>query len=254
MNGARFINKSVLQYLAEWHSQVPLSYIPIPNMTPLAYQIANVLLPICLQETAKMREIYEKEPAIKLSPQCEKIKKLLDAYAHLTSNESASIIFKDILATILVDTNPELSKQLLALKLTHQLVIHKPIYNNFTVVVVIKDVTGHKLYLNVPRIVTHGKTGESLYYDGEANNSFNFGGVVGEARLATDEEIEACLNTLTAQQIKRIMTMDLFAPIVNPLFEEQTELVPVDEEPELKKPKDISFDWKETMSKENEEF
>jgi len=80
----------------------------------------------------------------------------------------------------------------------------------------------------VPRIVLHGKHKTTLQLDEDQANIgiFNVHDTnPNEARLATDDEIEACVTSLSPKQLRKIMTEELFAPIVNKLYEAQEELV-----------------------------
>lgn len=195
-------------------------------MTSLSYNIGQLLLPICLAETAKMRELYKPPPDPDVPDSVKELYKVLKNAKTEIPNLSIPF-FKAYAAAIETDPTRRAAIQALTFPTGPIKSIH-PIYNTFTVIVLHSNHSKNGLFLDVPRIVTHGKQRETLWLDDEPHHFYNSDSMsVDETRVATDEEVEACVTSLSPTQCRRVMTMDLFAPIVNVLYEEQTELVAV---------------------------
>ncbi len=202
-------------------------------MTPLAYQISQLLLPVCLEETHKMREIYAEPVQSFTQSRARAVKLIIDSLINNGVTIPIANAFKHLAA--IYETSPDAKKEIESIIIQPQSTNTLPIYNPFTVVVIIYNFSGHKLLTGVPRIVTHGKHGDTLLLD--EDNTVGFPAHYNiikteksEVRLASDEEIEACLMDLSPRQLRTIMTTELFAPIINKLYEAQEELVAVDVE------------------------
>ena len=194
--------------------------------TPLAYQIGSLLLPICLEETNKARELYKKQETSGLAPEVAELYSIFEAHKRLGASKEAIELFRRCSALYM----PTHKEAILGLKLPHDLKDIMPVYSPFTVIVIEHDYSDHRMSKDVPRIVTHGKDKTTLWHDGEPQNKYNYKpGEADETRVATDDEVEACVTSLTVKQLRTVMNSDLFAPIVNTLFEEQTELVKVED-------------------------
>lgn len=73
---------------------------------------------------------------------------------------------------------------------------------------------------NIPFLVLHGQKKLGLGLQGQEFDYYT------KSVLATDEEIESCLDNLTADQLKFILRSPVFEPFLADLFEQTTELVP----------------------------
>lgn len=195
-------------------------------MTSLAYQIGSLLLPICLEETRKMREIYKPVDKAPLPPQVTALELILRRAGGELKCDAKTLEWQRDLFAALV---PEHSEVIKSLKLPHEITNILPIYNPFTVIVLHSKQSGNSLLLNIPRIVTHGKHRFTVHLDDEPQESYNHATTIDQTRVATDEEVENCVMSLTPKQLRSIMSHELFAPIVNQLYEEQTELVSAEE-------------------------
>lgn len=224
--------------------------IPIPklsDMTPLSHQIGMLLLPVCLKTTQRMRDLYKKT-----EPVCPRddIKELFTLLTTATAEPKVTRFYRAFAAAI--ENDPARKAAIASIPIPEGPIqnIH-PIYDPFTVIVLTSDRSGHKMIIDVPRIVTHGKNRHTLWHDNEPGSGYNVNDTdKDETRIATDEEVEACVMDLSPRQLRIVMTSDLFAPVVNPLYEEQTELVADEEAPPQDKAIDLMLQTLPDYSKQ----
>lgn len=190
-------------------------------MTPIHYSIKSVLLPICLETTEKFRPTEVADPARQ-----KRIDSIIAAAkVHLPNFQARDDFQRYILGIFAVALDlPELQQT-------------KSSYvAPLCVVVPIGNSNAHTYSVGVPHIVIHGTNGQLLDSTGDSRSTI----LSSDLRVATEEEVEACLDTLTAEQLKTIMTHEVFAPFVEQLFSPQTELVPADKI----RPDDVIVDGK----------
>lgn len=185
-------------------------------MTPLHNQIFQTLLPVCLETTTKMRENYS---PVKIAEDGEEAKEKLKIVARLkplysSLKQEHGLEFSNKIFNLLaVATDND------KIKIILEEDNNSTIYDPFTIIVMKADNVGHKQPLNIPYICIHGA---NRIFLGD-NNKYNF--EQKDVVLASDEEVESCIANLNPWQLRYIMYNDLFAPIVNGLFEQQDELV-----------------------------
>lgn len=206
-------------------------------MTKLHHQLIQLLLPVCLETTAKMRAKYEASGADndKLTEEQKNRVKKLEAYILLQRDkmkENVSALFIEQILNLVVTTTAFATEQPYLLNALKRIKTSKhDVYDPLTVIVRFRSHNAEVdkyIPLNTPLIVLHGVNKKILQTNGIISGQvYNQGGdsYEQEVRCATDEEIEECLTNLTTQQLRFITSNDLFAPIVAPLFEEEDELV-----------------------------
>lgn len=165
-----------------------------------------MLLPVCLEATKSAREMSgDKDDEL-----TKKVSALFEKYKSTINNDYLRCIIEYC----------QLSSGNAAFRIEKV----KPFGKPFAVVVLEGNVSGHGHKRDVPYILTHALNKLKCLTDaGEANNYYFT--MEDAPRLATDTEIEECLDNLNLAQLKAIMTDPLFAAIVAPLWEEQDELV-----------------------------
>lgn len=177
-------------------------------MTPIHSSIFHSLLPVCLKATAAARP-----STVKKDKEVEA--KARDLASHISAHGNISMEFKRYIAQcfyILLDGGEALAK------------ISGGGGNTFKPFVVIKETSEKKPRL---RIITHSGTSGTGNVLEPSGSILAWG--LGKSAPATDEEVEQCLSDLTPAQLRTIMTEASFLPIIQPLFEDQTELVEVTE-------------------------
>lgn len=177
-------------------------------MTPIHSSIFHALLPVCLKATTAARP----KNVTKNKEVEEKAKEL----ANYINNNPFNIqdVYKKWQAQcfyIMLGGGEAL------VKIAGASTVYKPF------VVINSPYSGKDRF----RIVTHSKSSPNANIL-EINGSIAEWGL-GSALVASDEEVEKCLSDLTPGQLRTIMSEPTFLPIIQPLFEEQTELVEVKE-------------------------
>lgn len=172
-------------------------------MTPLHYSIKSKLLPICMEINGKARNLFE----VKDKP---KEKQARDLLARINASSKGNNIaqgsqmynfMRDCLASAL-DLPQLLPKT----------------EDYFQPLSVIRDIVSEDPAISF--LVIHG---QQKYGLGLVGQEYIYSG---KCVLATDEEIESCLDNLTSDQLKYILRSPVFEPFLADLFEQTTELVP----------------------------
>lgn len=212
-------------------------------MTKLHYNIMSLLMPVCLETNKRMRKKYEliieeikTDDATKLK--IEKLKKYLMIEQMKTKDEIGRFWGDPIKSTLtncllkqsltfaaLLTNQPEYLACLSILKNNNP---HHDIYDPLSII--IRDKINSEegdIPINYPMIVTHGNNRTVLNTLGKTSSiMYNYSQEKEqETRIATDEEIEACLSNLNPAQLRFIMNNDIFAPIIASLFEDVEEIV-----------------------------
>lgn len=172
-------------------------------MTPLHYSIKSKLLPICMEINGKAREKIEPKDKIKEK----KAKEIMSAVGRAAANTG-----------IAVNSNyGNFICEILAAALDLPQLLPK-IEDYFQPLSVIRDLLSENPSISF--LVIHGQNKHGL---GMLGHEFGYSG---RSLLATDEEIESCLDNLTGDQLKYILRSPVFEPFLADLFEQTTELVP----------------------------
>lgn len=161
-------------------------------MTPLHSMIKNALLPVCLETNKARRVATETKPS-------ERAKQLNDYFAKLTTlNESYVEALRQTAMLITGDKG-------ITVKPKDPFV--------FSPMTVIRFKNGDL------RIVTHGTKYYSLRVNGEIGEHTN--GLIDG--VATDVEVERCLDQLVPKQLRTIMSHEVFMPFIQPMLEDMEE-------------------------------
>jgi hypothetical protein len=185
-------------------------------MTPLHHSLIQILLPACIETTAKQRE---KPPPPELDKELWELLKDLRTSVTYGKEDWARKMLRLIAH---VTKRPEID-QYAQLIIDNGLVAQGPNYDPLTVIVLEDKRSNHNFTTNKPYIIVNGKNFRLLHETGRTDDTRY--SAEDNPRLATDEEIEQCLENLTAAQLRKIMTHDLFAPLVSRMYEAETELV-----------------------------
>lgn len=174
-------------------------------MTPIKHQVIQLLLPVLLETNHR---------------QLAQPKTKNDIYLNM---EELLRKYKPIINSAYLDSLMEILEVALGQPLPRTTTTEFVFPDNLSVVVLLENNDNHNYKLNTPYIVLHSRERYLLHTTGRAGDRAERREE--SIRLATDEEIEQCLSDLTVSQLKFILTEDLFAPILSPLYEEQDELV-----------------------------
>jgi hypothetical protein len=186
-------------------------------MTPLHHSLIQLLLPACIETTGRQRE--KPEPPEVDKALWDAIKEYHTAVSNMTGTSTGVYLLKLIAAAT---KRPEM------LQYAQQIAENAPAsigphYDPLTVIILEHNGSNHAFQLNKPYIIINGKNFRLLHDSGKTDNTRY--SAEDKPRLATDEEIEKCLEDLNAAQLRKIMTHELFAPIVHKMYEAETELV-----------------------------
>lgn len=184
-------------------------------MTPLHYSIKSKLLPICMEINGKARDLFEVKDKPKEKRAKELNQQIIKAAVDngIANGANFHKFVRDALAY--------------ALDLPQLLPKTEDYFQPLSVIRDILSETPAESFF-----VIHGQRKVGL---GDRGHEFEYSG---KCVLATDEEIESCLDNLTADQLKYILRSPVFEPFLADLFEQTTELVAAPEVPETK---DIPF-------------
>lgn len=188
----------------------------IKLMTKLHYQIYSALLPVCLTTTDNMRKKYYPDKDSKVLDEDDKrkqeIAKMLNMYINsteMTTGLAASSI-RSFAKMIAIATD---NKYITIPNITDNSL---PAFDPLTVVVLEENKSSHGYQIGKPYIVTHGM--KRLMLDDIGRDHHSAYGESDKSHLATPEEIESCLETLTPAQCRTILSNELFAPMLEALF------------------------------------
>lgn len=179
-------------------------------MTPIHSLLKNALLSPCLEITAKHRKEEKLEDPIR----ARKVQELLAVKKRMRDNLNTDSGWPaEMLEIIAIATGyPELMRT----EVTY-----------FAPLCVLKITSDG--YAPGPKgtllLCIHGSKYLYLATDGTANKNYP----PSHCEAASDEEVENLLDSLSAEQIRSILVLPAFAPYIQNLFEQQTELVPEDE-------------------------
>jgi hypothetical protein len=203
-------------------------------MTSIHRQIFDLLLPVCLTTTQQMRDKYEPKKLQEDAKDQEQEKpKEIPELCSLIAKSSPTNFNTNNVAFILA-LHGYSNKQIKDFIQTHysdHLNINifnilegigeesKIFYEPFTVIVLgAKTSQNNHLYpLNTPLLVYNGKSRRCLHPNGKVDNT-SYNNLYDQVRLATDEEVEQCLEKLNMMQQRTIMNNELYAPYIASMF------------------------------------
>lgn len=188
----------------------------IKLMTKLHYQIYSALLPVCLTTTEQTRKKYYSDNLLFLDKDDGRKKdlaKLVNFYANSQQVKDhvaiAYVQFVTKMVAIATDnkyiTIPQFGTD-----------SSLPAFDPLTVVVLEANLSSHVYQVGKPYMVTHGM--KRFMLDDIGRDKHSAYGESDKPRLATPEEIETCLETLTPAQCRTILSNELFAPMLEALF------------------------------------
>lgn len=208
----------------------------LKDMTKLHYQIVAALLPACLEVTARMREKWKvaEQPSVsKNIPETEEDKKIL-ATMKLYLNSSLARNYIDLHYKLFMIDMLAIATGKRYLKLAGDQFRQKQeepqgtkiIYDPLTIVVSTKKESN--LEIGKAFMVVHGINKKVLKCspDGKlVSNTFYADNILEDPdswnlRIATDEEVEQCLESLGALELKYILSDVIFAPHLTKLFDD----------------------------------
>lgn len=172
-------------------------------MTPLHYSIKSKLLPICMEINGKTRKKFEPKDK-------PKEKQARDLLARINASSKGNNIAQD-------SQMYNFMRDCLASALDLPQLLPKT-EDYFQPLSIIRDLVSETPQVSF--LVIHGQKRIGLWQLGYEFEYF------GKSVLASDEEIESCLDNLTGDQLKYILRSPVFEPFLADLFEQTTELVP----------------------------
>lgn len=175
--------------------------------------LKTVLLPACLTTTEAMRKKLAEATVESTNPLVERAKMAAERFRKLGWTPGQISVFVE--GIMIVAHGREALKKVRIETLLET--PEPPTLDPLTVIIFEKDTVGHYNPLKTPFIVVSGKNRQVLSIDGDTTgNKFSHD----DYRLATDIEIEECIDLLNEAQIRKILSdTTVFAPILATLLD-----------------------------------